>query len=229
MGPADSLRPVRADRTHPALILASESPRRRELLERIVGAVITVGPEVDETPQMGEPPCELVERLARAKAARVAMDYPEALIVAADTVVVIDGTALGKPRDAADAAVMLRRLSGRSHEVITAIALHDPNSGPRRSLISDVNSTTVRVGVLSEAMIEWYLSTGEPFDKAGGYGAQGAGAVFIEGVTGSFDNVVGLSLHALDALMRTRGYQLLDWGLTKGEGPFGDHGANHGT
>jgi septum formation protein len=175
------------------LLLASASPRRTELL-RGAGIPHDVLPaDVDEQPLPGEGGVALAQRLAAAKAAAVAerLSGP-ALVLAADTVVVIDGVLLGKPADGAEAETMLRALSGRGHEVVTAFALRgvDP-AGP--SILQAVR-TQVRFRVLHEAEIRGYVATGEPLDKAGAYGIQGRGAGLVLGISGSYSNVVGLPL-----------------------------------
>jgi septum formation protein len=149
-------------------------------------------PDVDETPLPGEAPVDLVRRLAAAKAVAVAGDP----VLAADTIVDVDGEVLGKPADADDARRMLRRLSGRSHRVHTAVAVR---SGER--LESEVVTTIVTFVPLQPAMIEWYIGTGEPLDKAGAYAVQGVGGVFVERVRGSVSNVVGLPLTTVARLL----------------------------
>ncbi len=167
------------------LVLASGSPRRRELLGRL-GLVFDVVPaDIDETPRAGERPLELVRRLAEAKARAVTGDP----VLAADTIVEVDGEVLGKPTDADDARRMLRRLSGRSHRVHTGVAVR---SGDRLGVA--VETTAVMFTPLAPGAIEWYLGTGEPFDKAGAYAVQGAGGIFVETIRGSVSNVVGLPL-----------------------------------
>jgi septum formation protein len=178
------------------LILASTSPRRRELISVLGIPFRVVAPVgVDETPLDGESPRELACRLAAEKARSVDGDP----VVAADTVVEVDGDILGKPADADDARRMLRRLSGRTHLVHTGVAVR---SGDRVGV--DVVTTSVRFVPLSPKAIEWYLETGEPFDKAGAYAVQGAGGVFVEGIEGSVSNVVGLPLATVVAMLGTR-------------------------
>lgn len=186
-----------------AFVLASSSPRRRALLAQVGLHVAVRVPAVDETPAPGERPEALVERLARAKAAAVVGAGADGLpALAADTVVVIDGVALGKPADAAAARSMLRRLSGARHDVVTAVALAPADGGPARSVV-----VTTRVGFrpLSAAEIGAYVDTGESFDKAGGYGIQGLAAVFVDRIEGSYSNVVGLPLAETEALLRAGG------------------------
>ncbi len=178
------------------VILASQSPRRRELLT-LIGIPHEVRPaDIDETPLAGELPVPHAERLARAKAHALAALEPDAVVIAADTIVVVDGDILGKPRDAADAGVMLRRLSGRSHIVYTAIAV------ARGALTeSAVEAVTVTFRALSAAEIVDYVATGEPMDKAGAYGIQGFGATIVERVDGDYFSVMGLGLRRLVELL----------------------------
>lgn len=190
-------------RTVPPVVLASASPRRRDLLARL-GIVPDIRPaHVDETPHPGEAPQALVQRLAHAKAA--AVDAPDdALVVAADTEVVLDGRVLGKPADDAQAVAMLTALSGRTHDVLTGVAVR---CGDRTT--TDVAVTRVHVRSLGPPEIDWYVRTGEPMGKAGAYAIQGAGAVFITGIDGSDTNVIGLPLALLVSLARRVGVDLL--------------------
>lgn len=185
------------------LVLASASPRRRDLLAGL-GLALEVRPtEVDETPRPGEPPAAYVERLAREKAAAAAQ--PGEWVLAADTAVVIDGEILGKPADDADAACMLARLAGREHEVLTGVALLEPAAGRE---VSAVETTRVRFAPLSAEEIRWYVATGEPHDKAGAYAVQGLGALLVERLDGSFSNVVGLPLRTVYRLAAEAGWDL---------------------
>jgi septum formation protein len=171
------------------VILASQSPRRRELLS-LIGIAHEVRPaDIDETPWPDERPVPHTERLARGKAAVIAAQEPDALVIAADTIVVIDDTILGKPTNVADAQAMLRRLSGREHEVCTAMAVA---IGDR--VASEVVRVAVRFREMHDETIAQYVATGEPMDKAGAYGIQGYGATLIDGITGDFFAVMGLSL-----------------------------------
>lgn len=182
------------------VILASQSPRRRELLT-LVGIAHEVRPaDVDESPLPGELPAPHATRLARAKAAALAGPNADALVIAADTIVVIDDEILGKPRDRAHAAAMLRRLSGREHVVYTALAIA---RGPE--LRSTVERVAVTFRALSGAEIDSYVATGEPMDKAGAYGIQGYGATIAERIDGDFFAVMGLPLAALVRLAREVG------------------------
>jgi len=186
------------------LVLASASPRRAALL-REAGWAFEVAPvDLDETLRPGETAQAYVERLAQAKAAAAASKDPEAVVLGADTTVVVQGQVLGKPLDSADAARMLRLLSGRTHDVLTGICLRKG----LRSLVH-VESSRVRVAALSDADIEWYVGTGEPFDKAGGYAVQGLASRFIEAVEGSYSNVVGLPVASVNSLLKQLGCDIL--------------------
>ena len=171
------------------LVLASASPRRAELL-RAAGFLFDVRPaDVDETPRPAEPPATYALRVARDKAIAAAgrIDGADVWILAADTVVVVDGQVLGKPADHSDARRMLSMLSGVVHEVLTAVVV-------RRGVVetSEVVSTRVRFAALTPAEIDWYVASGEPDGKAGGYAIQGLGSRFVDRIEGSWSNVVGL-------------------------------------
>jgi septum formation protein len=188
------------------LILASGSPRRRELLAG-AGLVFDVRPAaIDESPQPFELPIEYVRRLSIEKAA-ASIGRGE-IVIAADTTVEVDGAILEKPIDDADAARMLRLLSGRTHHTHTGVTVAGP-SGPAGSSTSSTSSSTIAVTTavtfveLSDEMIDWYLATGEANDKAGAYGIQGAAAAFVERIDGSVTNVIGLPLAETLALLRT--------------------------
>jgi septum formation protein len=179
------------------LILASASPRRRELLER-VGLALEVCPaDVDETPLPGEPPRAYVARVARAKAQAIAR--PGAWVLAADTTVTIDGAILGKAADGAEAAAMLRRLSGRVHEVITAFTLLGDAAR------DEVVASEVAFVPLDEPTIAAYVASGEWRGKAGAYAVQGIGAALVREVRGSVTNVIGLPLAEVLAALRAAG------------------------
>ena len=170
------------------VVLASGSPRRLALLQRIGIEPVVRPADVDETPSPGESPDALVGRLARQKAEAVDA-APGDLLIAADTVVVLDGRILGKPGDADDARAMLTSLSGVSHTVVTGVHVRH-----RGRTAEAVEQTTVAFRRLSDAEVDAYVATGEPLDKAGGYGIQGAGGMFVESIAGSDTNVVGLPL-----------------------------------
>jgi septum formation protein len=174
----------------PMVILASQSPRRRDLL-RLIGIPHEVRPaDIDERYIPGERPREHAERLARGKALAIAS--PDAVVIGSDTIVVVDGDVLGKPADESHAAAMLRRLSGRSHIVITAVAI-----AWRGRLESDVEEVGVAFHQMSDDEIAAYIRTGEPMDKAGAYGIQGYGATIVERVEGDYFAVMGLPLQRL--------------------------------
>jgi len=177
------------------LILASGSPRRRQLLELIGVAFVVKPADVDETPLIAENPDTYATRAARDKALEVAANHPGRLVLGADTVVEVDQEILGKPASADDAAKMLKRLSGRSHVVHTALALVIDST-----VHEVVDSAQVQFLDLTDEMIRWYVSTGEPMDKAGAYAIQGLGGLLVAGVKGSPHTVVGLPVHRLPEL-----------------------------
>jgi len=178
------------------VILASASPRRRELLT-LIGIRHEVRPaDIDESLLAGEMPAGHAERLARAKAHTIAGREPDAVVIAADTIVVVDGDVLGKPADKAVAHAMLRRLSGRTHTVLTAIAVARASRTE-----SAVESVDVTFRALTDDEINAYIATGEPMDKAGAYGIQGYGATIVERVDGDYFSVMGLGLRRLIELL----------------------------
>jgi septum formation protein len=179
------------------IVLASGSPRRRHLLEMLGIPHEVVPADVPEEPRDGEQPEVMAVRLATEKAVAVHRQRPEALVLAADTVVTIDDQLLGKPVDAADAERMLHLLSGRSHRVITAVALALPTGEVRERC----DITEVWVRRLTPETIRSYVATGEPLDKAGSYGVQGVGAVLIERVEGDFFGVMGLPVRLVVDLL----------------------------
>lgn len=181
------------------IILASGSPRRRELLTSIGLKFEIYRPDVDETRISGEEPAEYCRRLAGLKAEAGAKEFPDSLIIAADTIVFVDGRILGKPSGREDALRMLRLLSGREHEVVTGLAVW--NSGILT--VKDVH-TLVKFRELEESEILGYYETGECDDKAGAYAVQGKGALLIEGIQGDYYNVVGLPLCTLGKILRAQ-------------------------
>jgi nucleoside triphosphate pyrophosphatase len=190
----------------PSLVLASSSPRRRELLGSL-GLRFTVrAVDLDESPLPEERPASTVLRLAIAKAA--AQAHPGELVLAADTLVVIDDELLGKPQDPTDARRMLARIAGREHTVLTAVALDEPGRNRRTAAVA---TSQVRMATMSPEEIEWYVDTGEPLDKAGSYAIQDLGALFVEEVFGNYTNVVGLPLPLTFRLFRELGYDLRDF------------------
>ncbi len=196
---------VTADDSGQTLILASSSPRRRQLLELIGLPFQVVPPNTDEEPRAGEEPISFARRAAHDKAIEVANRHPGGIVLGADTVVEIDRTILGKPGSAAAAEKMLRALSGREHLVHTAVALVSDGS-----CCDIVDTALVRCVHLSERVISWYVSTGEPLDKAGAYAVQGLGGLLVEKVEGSPNTVVGLPIHRLPELFAT--HKLDFWG-----------------
>jgi septum formation protein len=181
------------------LVLASSSPRRAQLLRQIGIPFEVIVEPVDEQALSDELPLAYVERLARAKAAAVAR--PDRLVLAADTAVVVDGEILGKPRGRTEGVAMLLRLSGREHQVVTAVCVTDAPVARAR-----VVTTQVEFGPIDEATAERYWATGEGADKAGGYGIQGIGGIFADRIAGSFSAVVGLPLGETEGLLRTFGF-----------------------
>jgi len=186
----------------PRLILASTSPRRRHLLEQLGLSFEVQSAAVDESMRSAETADRYVKRLAALKASAVASRAPDAVTLGADTAVVVAGEALGKPESPDDARRMLRLLSGRSHLVLTAVALE----GAHRDAC--LVETRVDFRGLSAREIDWYVGTGEPMDKAGGYGAQGIGSFLIRAVHGSYSNVVGLPLAETVSLLAEAGVPL---------------------
>ncbi len=180
------------------LVLASGSPRRHQLLEMLGVPFRVVVPDVDETHRPGESPEAYVTRLARAKAAAVAAREPGELVLGADTTVVARGAILGKPSSADEAMAMLAKLQGRTHQVLTGVALA---AGDRVEDALDVTDVTFRR--LDLETLKAYVATGEPMDKAGAYAVQGRGAILVEGIRGDFFGVMGLPLRlVLDLLER---------------------------
>lgn len=184
------------------MILASQSPRRRELLGSAGFELVVRPADIDESRRPGETPVELVGRLARekAEAARAELDHVPAdrLLVAADTIVWMGDEALGKPRDAADAARMLRELSGRTHHVSTGVcALRLADDGSRAGSVAFTETTDVSFFELTDADIDAYVASGEPADKAGAYAIQGVGRLLVREIRGDYANVVGLPLSRL--------------------------------
>jgi septum formation protein len=201
------------------IVLASASPRRQELLSN-AGIPFTVQPaEIDETPLAGEAARDCAERLAREKALAVFQNRPQEWVLGADTIVVVDDVILGKPRDADDAARMLRLLSGRTHAVITGVCLVGPVAssqfpvGPAASCQLPVASKTetasettlVTMCEFSDEEIRDYIATGEPMDKAGAYAIQGIASRWIPRIAGDYSNVVGLPVALVYAMLRGRG------------------------
>ena len=184
------------------LVLASASPRRQELLRNAGIAFVVQAADVDETPHQGESAKACAERLAREKALTVSRTRPGEVVLGADTVVVVDREILGKPRDPNDGARMLRLLSGREHQVITGVCLARGSDG-----LVDVRSETTLVvmSALSDAVIQAYIATSEPMDKAGAYAIQGIASRWISRIDGDYCNVVGLPVALVCRMLSERG------------------------
>ncbi len=186
------------------LVLASWSPRRRELLATTGVQFDAVAPDIDETPFEGEAPAAYVERLARAKATAVVGQVgPDVVVVAADTTVALGTTLFAKPADTGDARRMLEALSGTTHLVHTGVVVHAPGA-----VRSAVVTTVVAFGPIAAADLEWYVGTGEPLDRAGAYAIQGGGGLFVRSVDGSPSNVIGLPLGVVAELLVAVGHPL---------------------
>ncbi|MCB6183901.1 Maf-like protein [Leeia sp. TBRC 13508] len=193
----------------PAIFLASNSPRRRELLTQIGVPFTAFAPDIDETPFESESAADYVIRMAKEKAEagwrmRNVTGENHSLLLAADTSVVANGNILGKPIDAADAMAMLSNYSGQSHEVMTAVAV----TNGKQTVVENV-VTSVYFRHLSETEIRQYIESGEPFDKAGGYGIQGLAALFVSHLEGSYTGVMGLPLFETGQLLAQFGYPIL--------------------
>ena len=184
------------------LVLASSSPRRSELLRNAGIAFEVHAADVPEVRKPGEKPLEFAMRLARAKADAVAQRHPDAFVLGADTIVIVDGKVLGKPVDAADAARMLRLLSDREHDVTTAICLIMPQA---RERITTQETTRVYLSLLRDEDIAAYVATGEPMDKAGAYAVQGIAGRWIDKIEGDYFNVVGLPVAKVYRILRQSG------------------------
>ena len=187
------------------IVLASQSPRRRQLLGQMGLEFTTQSPEMDESAFHGRDARDLVETLSREKARWVARQQtPDTLVIGADTVVVLDGAILGKPRDWAEAEAMLAALSGRDHQVFTGVTLCQ---GDR--ILTQAEETQVTFRPLTGQEIRQYVSTGEPMDKAGAYGIQGLGGLLVEGIRGDYHNVMGLPICRLGRMLLNFGVDCL--------------------
>ena len=183
-------------------ILASSSPRRRELLSSIGVEFDVIPSHIPEEHQRGEAPEEYVARLSREKAEAVATKHPDRWVIAADTTVLLGDQLLEKPVDRDDAARMLATIAGKTHIVYTGVTLEQRAKRYRETRVAE---SEVRMLALSPSDIEWYVATGEPLDKAGAYAVQGVGSMFIDSIHGSYTNVVGLPLALLFQMMRRAG------------------------
>jgi septum formation protein len=180
------------------LVLASRSPRRTEILSAVGWPFEIVAANIDESRFKSETAAPYVRRLAQTKAESVAKKLPSGLVLGADTVVLVDEEILGQPRDEEDARRMLNLLSGKWHEVLTAVALVQAGGG---QVMVDHEKTRVRFAEMSAAEIDWYVASGEPMDKAGAYAIQGSAALFIEEIQGDYFNIVGLPIRLVYELM----------------------------
>ena len=210
----------------PKLILASGSPRRTEILNSVGWEFEKRVADIDETEFLNEKPADYVQRLAREKAETLAAHYENALVLGADTIVVIDGKIIGKPKDLIDARRMLNMLSGRWHEVLTGVALikkvsgfkfqvsnqnstptnpkqRTKDKGQRTNKVVGIQRTRVKFAEMTDAEIEFLVEKGEPLDKAGAYAVQAQAALFIEEIKGDYWNVVGLPINLVYRLMQT--------------------------
>jgi len=193
------------------IILASASPRRRELLKHLGLTFEVIPSKIEEDVKYGEEPCEHVLRLARLKAQEIARDQDSAVIIGADTIVVLGGEILGKPKDEEEAFAMLSQLSGRVHKVFTGFCVLDASDG---SEYSEAVESKVRFKHLTPEEIRGYIKTGEPMDKAGAYAVQGRGSYMIKEIQGSYTNVVGLPLCELvEVLSRVKVIDLFPEGF----------------
>lgn len=186
-----------------SIILASASPRRRELLT-MVGLDFIVCPAGNETEPQGLSMEETVEMTALSKALEVSEKYADDIVIAADTLVFVDGEKLGKPTDEQDAFLMLKKLSGKTHYVCTGVAVKQGEK-----VLKNHEKAAVHFAQMSDDDIMRYIATGEPMDKAGAYGIQGKGAVFIKGIDGDFFNVMGLPMHLLSEMLAEFGIILV--------------------
>ena len=188
----------------PLLVLASRSPRRIDLLHRIGREPVVDPADIDESMNAGESAVDYVQRLSREKALTVLARHPGAVVLGADTCVELDGVVHGQPADRDDARRILRTLSGRTHNVHTAVTVATATAGATASR-TIVESARVTLQPLGETLLDWYLDTGEPFGKAGAYAVQGHGAVLVTGVRGLMSGVVGLPLGPVAGLLEEFG------------------------
>lgn len=186
-------------------ILASQSPRRAELLRQL-GLNFDIMPSnIDESVIPKVKPVAYVKKLASLKAKAVAKQVKEGIIISADTMVVLDGKLIGKPKDIADASATIRQLNGKVHLVVSAVCIMDIPTGKTKTTVT---TTKVKFRELSEDLITWYIDTGEPLGKAGSYGIQGKGAILIEWINGDYSNVVGLPLVTFAKMLEDMGIKL---------------------
>ncbi len=188
------------------IILASASPRRKDLLE-MLGISFTIHPStLDEEIDPNYLPSQVVEQLALMKAKDISYHYQEGIVIGADTIVVLDNQILGKPRDEAEAFQMLKKIQGKEHQVFSGVAVIDTKTG---KTLASHEMTKVVMAPLTDTDIDAYIGTKEPLDKAGAYGIQGIGAIFIEKMVGDYFNVVGLPLFLLHSMLKTLGIDVI--------------------
>jgi septum formation protein len=188
------------------IILASGSPRRQQLLKQVGLNFDVIPADIDETMSADLSPIEMVQFLADQKACVVADRLEMGIVIAADTIVVLDGRVMGKPESDVEASEMLSALNGRHHQVMTGICILNAHTGKKDTA---VEVTEVAFRKLCESEIKAYVKSGEPFDKAGGYGIQGLGALLVESIQGCYFNVVGLPLNQLGQMLKGQGIELL--------------------
>lgn len=189
------------------IVLASKSPRRRELLRQIGLDFVVDVSEIDEDKISHASPLGLAKNLSKVKAEKIAKKHKDAIIIAADTLIVLNNEIIGKPKDKEDAKKMLQKLSGKTHFVITGFTIHDSRS---KKEITKALTSKVKFKKMTEKEINDYVETEEPLDKAGGYGIQDKGAVFIEKVEGDFFNVVGLPVFTLSEILKKFGINITE-------------------
>lgn len=195
--------------TTPEIVLASGSPRRQEMLTQLGVHFRVQVSQIDENMVEQHTPSFFVKQLATQKAMAVGTQCKNALVIGADTVVVLDGKILGKPKDEQEAIHMLQQLQGKTHQVYTGISVVHMNESSLQNQQVAHQMTEVTMRPLSDEQIRWYVGTGEPMDKAGAYGIQGKGAIFIEKINGCYFNVVGMSLYLLEELLEKMGFSLI--------------------
>ncbi len=189
------------------LILASQSPRRKYLLEQAGLTFRVIPSRIDESKQPLSAPGDYVQSLAIAKAEDVARSNPDSWVLGADTIVAVDGRVLGKPKSAQEARIMLRRLSGKTHQVFTGFCVCQQHTARQ---VADTVRTEVTFKTLTDQEIDWYINTGEPFDKAGAYAIQGLGTFLVRRINGSYTNVVGLPVCEVVEIMMREGVMGLE-------------------
>ncbi len=181
----------------PKIVLASRSPRRKDILEKLNLSFIIDPPDIDESALKNESPIDYVQRIAAAKADLVAKRHDrQTIVIAADTTVALENEIFGQPRDLNEARLMIQKLSGKTHSVLTAISVRFDGK-----IANAVDTASVRMREVTNELLEWYLATGESLGKAGGYAVQGHGAALVEDLTGEIETVIGLSVVLLSRLL----------------------------